>query len=912
MSGFLWFQSPPASTDSPGSSIVLNISPTSGPVGTVVTLLTSSSGFTPGTEYAFCFNPDSSHSNTCFSGGPDGTFVADAGGNIPSGVTGLIVVPGYQWLVICNTVDCHTGTPPAYADFSCFYSTKTMTVTTTEIVTSTTTAPTTTTVTSTVVTPTTTTKTATVTTASPTTTTITATQTQTETSPTTVTATIATPTTATVTAIVTQTETSPTTITTTVATPTTTTETATVTTAAPTTATVTAIVTQTETSPTTITTTVATPTTTTETATVTTAAPTTTTATETQTETSPTTVTSTAVTTTTATVTSTTTALTTATVTTTTATPTTTTETATVTTAAPTTTTATETRTEISPTTVTSTIATPTTTTKTATITTATPTIVTTTVTTTILPRTVTVTVTLTTTVTVPSFPQAPTQQTGGSTFVDPVMQAWAKGVAQYTNQTVVINYQPMGSSAGITGILKSGFEFAGSDAPLTISQWQPYSATTGDKGPLLQIPETLGGVAIFYNIPGVTVSLNLTGPILAKIYLGEIKMWNDPAIQALNPGCHAGSTTCVLPADTIQPVYRSDGSGTTYALTNYFEKVSTDWNASFTGGCPCYGTSIGWPSSEIGANGSSGVAAYVENNPYTVGYADSYYALANGLKAAAIQNQAGVFLVPTLTDIAAAANAFSTQVQANPTFTITDAPGAGSYPISTFTYLLVWANQKNQQQGYDTVQFFEWIVNQGQAIGPGLNYPALPAYVIPIDQALIQKINYNNAPFITASTTVSCNHASVTVGSAATCKATVVGSGSLPTGSVTWSSSGSGKFSKQTCKLSKGACSVKFTPAAAGSSVLLTATYEGNIRNVPSAGTYSLTVSAKGSKTTVSCTPKSTAVGSVITCTAKVKGYAPTGTISWFQSGTGSVSFSSTTCALSKGSVLRDDDSDD
>ena len=338
------------------------------------------------------------------------------------------------------------------------------------------------------------------------------------------------------------------------------------------------------------------------------------------------------------------------------------------------------------------------------------------------------------------------TLQAGGSTFVNPVMQVWAQAFEQYTDSKVLTNYQAVGSGAGITGILKGTFEFAGSDAPVASSQSGNYTSVNGQ---LLQIPETLGGVAIFYNIPGVTVNLNLTGPILAKIYLGKITMWNDPAIAALNPGCHAGSTTCVLPADTIQPVHRSDGSGTTYALSNYFEKVSTDWNASFAGGCPCYGTSISWPSSEIGAKGSSGVAAYVNTNPYTIGYADSYYALSNGLKAAAIQNQANQFLTPTLTDIAAAANAFSAQVQTNPTFTITNAPGVGSYPISTFTYLLVWANQKNQQQGYDTAQFLEWVVNQGQAFGPSLNYPALPANVVAIDQSLIQQINYNGVPFI-------------------------------------------------------------------------------------------------------------------------------------------------------------------
>jgi len=338
--------------------------------------------------------------------------------------------------------------------------------------------------------------------------------------------------------------------------------------------------------------------------------------------------------------------------------------------------------------------------------------------------------------------------QAGGSTFVNPVMQVWADAFTQYTGGAVSVNYQAVGSGAGITGILKKTFEFGGSDAPLTLSQYQNYTTAYG---PLLQIPETLGGVAIFYNVPGVTVNLNLTGSVLAKIYLGTITMWNDPAIAALNSGCHTGSATCVLPANTIVPVHRSDGSGTTYALTNYFEKVSTNWNASFSGGCPCYGTSVNWPVFEVGAKGSSGVAAYVETNSYTIGYADSYYALSNNLKSAAIQNQAGQFLAPTLADIAAAANAFSAQVQANPTFTITNAPGTGSYAIATFTYILIWQDQTSQQQGYDIAQFLWWIVSptKGQAYGPSLNYPALPANLVAVDQTLIKQIQYNSVPFI-------------------------------------------------------------------------------------------------------------------------------------------------------------------
>jgi phosphate transport system substrate-binding protein len=338
------------------------------------------------------------------------------------------------------------------------------------------------------------------------------------------------------------------------------------------------------------------------------------------------------------------------------------------------------------------------------------------------------------------------TLQAGGSTFVNPLMQDWAIAFQQYTNNAVKTNYQALGSGAGITGILKGTFEFAGSDAPVPASQ---FTQNATARGQLLQIPETLGGVAVFYNVPGVTVSLNLTGPTIAKIYLGTITRWDDSAIAALNPGCHAGSTTCVLPSNTIVPVHRVDGSGTTYALTNYFEKVSTDWNTSFTTGCPCYGTSVSWPSFELGGHGSAGVAADVLNNPYTIGYADSYYAFNNNLQAAAIKNQAGVFLAPSLTNIAAAASAFSTQVQADPTFTITNAPGAGSYPIATFTYLLVWQKQTNQQQGYDTAHFFWWIVNQGQQYGPSLYYPALPSSVISTDQSLIKQIEYNGVPFI-------------------------------------------------------------------------------------------------------------------------------------------------------------------
>lgn len=332
------------------------------------------------------------------------------------------------------------------------------------------------------------------------------------------------------------------------------------------------------------------------------------------------------------------------------------------------------------------------------------------------------------------------TLQAGGSTFVNPVMQVWAAGFSDYTAGVVLTNYQALGSGAGITGILKGTFDFAGSDAPVASSTSANYTAV---KGPLLQIPETLGAVAIFYNIPGIHANLNLTGPIIADIYLQKITLWNDPSIRALNPKVADLNATTNL---TIIPVHRSDGSGTTYALTNYFTRVSSDWNASGKG----YGTSISWPATgELAGKGSAGVAAYVSQNSKAVGYADSYYALSNKLLSAAVENSAGVFLVPSLAGVTAAASAYAAQVQANPTFSITNAPGAASYPISTYTYLLVWQNQTNQGKGNDIAQLFWWIVTHGQSLGPPLFYPTLPASVVTIDESLIAKMNYSGTPFI-------------------------------------------------------------------------------------------------------------------------------------------------------------------
>jgi phosphate transport system substrate-binding protein len=325
----------------------------------------------------------------------------------------------------------------------------------------------------------------------------------------------------------------------------------------------------------------------------------------------------------------------------------------------------------------------------------------------------------------------------GGSSFVNPIMQVW---VSEYYNLTqtnpgpVQINYQSVGSSLGQTGVLQGTFAFAGSDAPLPASALASYSA----KGPLLQIPEALGGVAIFYNIPGVTTSLDLTGPVLAGIYNGSITSWNDARISALNPGV-------TLPSSTIVPVHRSDGSGTTYALTSYLATQSSNWRSTIG-----VGTAVNWPSFELASKGSSGVAGTVSTTPNSVGYADSYYAAKNNLLSAKIRNAAGTFVAPTVAAFSAAAASFSSALSANATSPIVNPPAtaASAYPISTFTYVLVWANQTDQPTGWALATFLFWVVTVGQSYSTGLYYSPLPPKIVTIDQHLISQINFNGQAF--------------------------------------------------------------------------------------------------------------------------------------------------------------------
>jgi phosphate transport system substrate-binding protein len=324
----------------------------------------------------------------------------------------------------------------------------------------------------------------------------------------------------------------------------------------------------------------------------------------------------------------------------------------------------------------------------------------------------------------------------GGSSFVNPIMQVWYFDYSHLTDNNFQLSYSAIGSGAGITNVLDNAFEFAGSDAP--VPQSELVTAPWYHNNTLLTIPDALGGVAIFYNVPGIdNASLDLTGPILAGIWNESITMWNAPQIVALNPNVN-------LPDKAIIATHRSDGSGTTYAFTTYLSKIDPKWNATYG-----VGLVANFPTNEPAAAGSGGIAELVSQTPYSIGYVDTYYASNNKIPIAAIQNSAGNFILPTSSAIEDAADNFTSQLQSNPTLSITDAPGAQSYPISTFTYILIWEDQANQLQGDAAATFIWYAVHWGQSLSPTLGYAPLPSNIVTIDGGLIKEISYNGQSYI-------------------------------------------------------------------------------------------------------------------------------------------------------------------
>ena len=302
------------------------------------------------------------------------------------------------------------------------------------------------------------------------------------------------------------------------------------------------------------------------------------------------------------------------------------------------------------------------------------------------------------------------TLQGAGATFPKPLYDVWFQTFNQ-NYSSVQFNYQAIGSGGGVTQITQSTVDFGASDAAMKDEELAKLPA--GSK--MLHIPTALGAVVVIFNVPNVT-DLKLDGDTVGKIFLGKIAKWNDPAIAALNSGL-------TLPDQAMLPVHRSDGSGTTNAFTSYLNTVSADWKASGIGA----GKEVKWPVGQ-GADKNDGVAAGVKNTPGAVGYVELQYAVQAGLTSAKLKNADGNFVAGSTAGVTAAANGalkdFPADFRAQ---TIINGPGADTYPVAAYTYLLIYQDQKDKTKGTDLVAFAAWALTQGQAMEEGLGFAPLP-----------------------------------------------------------------------------------------------------------------------------------------------------------------------------------------
>jgi phosphate transport system substrate-binding protein len=300
--------------------------------------------------------------------------------------------------------------------------------------------------------------------------------------------------------------------------------------------------------------------------------------------------------------------------------------------------------------------------------------------------------------------------QGAGATFPYPLYSKW---VAEYqkADPKVRINYQSIGSGGGIRQIIERTVDFGATDAPMKEDELAKLSK------PILHLPTTLGAVVIAYNLPGID-ALKLSPELVAGIFSGELKTWNDPKLKALNPGVK-------LPADPISVTYRSDGSGTTAVFTEYLSKISPAW-AEKTGS----GKSVKFPVG-LGAKGNEGVAGQIKTSPGSLGYIELAYAKQTGIPFAAIRNQAGKFVEPSLPGISSAAAGAMGSIPDDLRVSIVDPPGEGAYPIAAFTYLLVYQEQTDATKGKALAQFLWWAIHDGQAFGPPLHYAPLPPELV-------------------------------------------------------------------------------------------------------------------------------------------------------------------------------------
>jgi phosphate transport system substrate-binding protein len=316
---------------------------------------------------------------------------------------------------------------------------------------------------------------------------------------------------------------------------------------------------------------------------------------------------------------------------------------------------------------------------------------------------------------------QTATINGAGATFPYPIYSKW---FSEYNklHADVQINYQSIGSGGGIRQLTAQTVFFGATDGPMTTEQLQAAP------GRVLHFPTVLGAVVPVYNLPEVTTSLNFSGPALADIFLGKITKWNDPALAKDNPGV-------ALPATDINVVHRADGSGTSYIFCDYLAKVSAEWKAKAG-----VATMVNWPVG-IGGKGNEGVAGMVRQTPGSIGYVELIYALQNKIAYGAVKSMDGEFVQATIDSVSAAAAAAAAQMPPDFRVSITNAPGKGVYPISSFTWILLYESPKDKAMSRVMVEFMKWALTDGQQFAGDLGYAPLPKGVVDLEMAALAKV---------------------------------------------------------------------------------------------------------------------------------------------------------------------------
>jgi phosphate transport system substrate-binding protein len=296
-----------------------------------------------------------------------------------------------------------------------------------------------------------------------------------------------------------------------------------------------------------------------------------------------------------------------------------------------------------------------------------------------------------------------------GASFVFPAMTKWSSDYNKATQNRV--SYQSIGSGGGIAQIKSNTVDFGSSDAPMKPEELAKFK--------LGQFPSVIGGVVPVVNLPGISAgSIRFTGPLLADIYLGKVKMWNDPAIAAVNPGV-------TLPALAIRPLYRADGSGTTFNFVNFLSKVSPEWKQKVG-----EGNSVRFPSG-IGGKGNEGVAALVKQVKGGIGYVEFSYAVSNKLTYGAMKNSTGTFVQPSLKSFQAAANSADWENAKDFYLVITNSPGAESWPITATNFIIMSQAPKKPANAKEALAFFNWVYANGDVSAEKLGYVPLPADLV-------------------------------------------------------------------------------------------------------------------------------------------------------------------------------------